>query len=181
MTTRAQHVETVLRALGHTGTLEAALAEARSKLDALEALQALAEDPRPERRPASTQARSEGFARGDGSAPNCTPGRGRRLSVSEIVGYEVGEPEDDQAEEKPERKPRKPKASAAEMDERRKQIATTIRLDGPQKTAALASRLGLHHDSVNNTLRDHPWFEQEQDGWHLTAAGFAAVNEGREG
>lgn len=64
------------------------------------------------------------------------------------------------------------------LDDLRCRIALEIAARGPRKSAVLASALVIDHGQLMEAVNDHPWFEREPDGLHVTADGRAAVLNG---
>lgn len=58
----------------------------------------------------------------------------------------------------------------------RQRIAEIIAVEGPLAARVIAVRSGLRPDVVESCL-EHDWFEEEQDGWHITNAARAEVME----
>jgi hypothetical protein len=69
-----------------------------------------------------------------------------------------------------------------ETVETRRKVLIAIGRHGPAAPKAIAERAGIEPtQKVHNVLSTCPWFENEPDGWHLSADGQSAWNALREG
>jgi hypothetical protein len=69
-----------------------------------------------------------------------------------------------------------PPPAPADLDALRRRAATLIRSEGPVLIFPLATRLSVSTTRAAKAL-DHPWFELEPDGYHLTARGWAEMKD----
>jgi len=69
-----------------------------------------------------------------------------------------------------------PEAVPKSKAKARHRIAEIIATNGPLTARVIAVRSGLRPDVVESCL-EHDWFEEEQDGWHITNAARAEVME----
>lgn len=64
--------------------------------------------------------------------------------------------------------------SVCSVQDRRESIVHLLAQSGPQSPIAIQEHITCSLAQVNEAL-NHPWFEREADGWHLTAKARAEV------
>ena len=115
--------------------------------------------------------------------------RRRQLAVLEAVRRAVGgeqqagaPPASASGREGAQDGPVKPPAPDKQplIDRTRLKVARAILAGGPAHRSQLRARAGVAGGSTLSAALEHPWFERQTDGWHLTAEGAAALRDAGE-
>lgn len=127
-------------------------------------------------KPATERARDWGYCRADGTAPayrrwgavrGAEHGAGcydtPRQLIARLAALAAGEED-------------VPYLTPTDALIYRRAIADAIRRSGPATLDEVASAIGVDRIEMLILLR-HEWFELEEDGWHLTAAGWASLED----